>query len=295
MLAIVGPTATGKTEVALEVARRTGAVILSVDSMQVYRGMDVGTAKPSLAERAEIPHEMIDVVDPAIDFTVPAFQTMAIERIDALNTPVIVVGGSGLHFRSIVDPMSFAPRDDQIRRELEDLDIEAAVARLVGLDPSASDHVDLNNPRRVLRALEIAMITGIGPSERANQPEAIALRAYVPVRQFVGIGMDRGDGLSDRIDYRVDEMFASGLISETERLAGRMGRNASKALGYAEIIEARNTGQSTSDAIKAVKRNTLALARRQRTWFRRDPRIEWVAPDIDTPSAVTYCLERWNL
>lgn len=280
---------------ALEVARQIGAVILSVDSMQVYRGMDIGTAKPTIEERAEIPHEMIDVVDPGVDFTVPAFQAMALERISAVDAPIIVVGGSGLHFRSIVDPMSFAPRDDQVRGSLEDLDQEAAVAQLLEFDRLAGDHVDLSNPRRVLRALEIATITGVAPSERADRPEAIALRDYVPVRPFVGIGIDRGDDLTDRIDVRVDEMFASGLVSETERLADRMGRNASKALGYAEIIEARATGQPISEVIDTVKRHTLALARRQRTWFRRDPRIEWMSPDIDLPSAVTYCLERWNL
>ena len=295
MLAIVGPTAAGKTQVALEVARRTNAVILSVDSMQVYRGMDVGTAKPTPAERAEIPHEMIDVVDPSVDFTVPAFQAMAVERIDARRAPVIVVGGSGLHFRSVVDPMTFAPRDDQVRHELEELESEAAVSQLLGIDPGAGEHVDLSNPRRVLRALEVALLTGAGPTERSNRAEAIAVREYVPARPFVGVGIDPGDLLSDRIDARVDEMFASGLVAETDRLVGRMGRNASKALGYAEILACRDAGLPARDAIAAVKRNTLALARRQRTWFRRDPRIEWLAPDIDMASAVAYCLERWNL
>jgi tRNA dimethylallyltransferase len=281
--------------VAHEVARQTGAVIVSVDSMQVYRGMDIGTGKPTLAERAEIPHEMIDVVDPAIDFTVPAFQSMAIEAMDALNVPVIVVGGSGLHFRSVVDPMTFAPRDDQIRRELEGIEPGEAVARLLGLDPVAADHVDMGNPRRVIRALEIVEITGEGPTERANRPEVVAIRDYVPARPFVGVGIDPDERLSDRIDTRVDEMISAGLAEETARLSAQMGRNASKALGYAEFIEARISGRALVDTIDAIKRNTLAFARRQRTWFRRDPRIEWLAPDIDTPSAVAYCLERWNL
>ena len=277
------------------VARRTGAVILSVDSMQVYRGMDIGTAKPSPADRAEIPHEMIDVVDPDVDFTVPAFQSRAIERLQATHAPVVIVGGSGLHFRSVVDPMTFAPRDDVVRSELEALEPTDAVRRLVAVDPDAGDHIDLDNPRRVLRALEIAEITGLGPSERARSPEAVAVRDYVPARPFVGIGIDPGHTLASRIDSRVDQMIAEGLIEETEELADRMGRNAAKALGYAEILRARAAGHPGSSAIADIKRNTLAFARRQRTWFTRDPRIDWMPPDIDTASAITYCLERWQL
>ncbi len=294
MLAIVGPTASGKSELAMEIARRVGAIIVSVDSMQAYRGMDIGTAKPSLAERSEITHEMIDVADPETDLSVHHFQEMARERIDAHDRPVIVVGGSGLHFRSVVDPMTFAPSDPGVRAELDELELSQAVARLIAIDPEAGAHIDLMNPRRVVRALEIAELTGLGPSERAATPEAAAIRHYHAERAFVGIGVDAGDALAERIERRVAYMMDVGLMAEVEAIAPRLGRNASLAVGYSELLDVLAGRAELSDAVEAIGANTLALARRQRTWFRRDPRIDWLRPDVDIDSAAAYCLERWQ-
>jgi tRNA dimethylallyltransferase len=294
LLAIVGPTAAGKSALAMEVARRVGAVIVSVDSMQAYRGMDIGTAKPTVDERAEIPHEMIDIAEPDVDLTVQSFQQLATERVEAHDRPLIVVGGSGLHFRAIVDPLTFAPNDPRIRAEIDALEPREAVARLLEIDPAAAGQVDLKNPRRVTRALEIAELTGVGPTERSEMPEAVAIREYRPKRPFLGIGLDPGDDLVDRIDRRVDEMMAVGLLDEVASLAPRLGRNASRAVGYSELLDVIAGTVPLSPAVAAIRSNTVSLARRQRTWFRRDPRINWLEPDIDIESAVAYCLERWQ-
>ncbi len=278
----------------MEVARRTGAVIFSVDSMQAYRGMDIGTAKPSIAERAEIPHELIDIAEPEDDLTVEAFQRIAVERLDAHDRPIVVVGGSGLHFRSIVDPLTFAPHDPDVRAALTELDAGEAVDRLLAADPDASEHIDLMNPRRVVRALEVFELTGLVPSERATTPEAVAVREYRPLRPFVGIGVDPGDGIGARVEARVGAMVEAGFMEEVAGLAGRLGRNASLAVGYAELLEVVEGRATFDEAVEAIVANTVKLARRQRTWFRRDPRITWLPADVDTDAAVAYCLERWR-
>lgn len=278
----------------MEVARRLEAVIFSVDSMQAYRGMDIGTAKPSVAERAEVPHELIDIAEPEVDLSVEAFQRVGVERIDTVDRPVVIVGGSGLHFRSLVDPLVFAPHDPAVRASLDALDAGVAVDRLLEADPDAAAHVDLENPRRVIRALEIVELTGLGPSKRAAQPEAVAVREYRPIRDFIGVGVDPGDDLGALIDARVDAMLGAGLYEEVAGLADRLGRNASRAVGYAELLEVID-GRSTLDrAVAAIKANSMKLARRQRTWFRRDPRVTWLPAGIDSEAAVAYCLERWR-
>ncbi len=278
----------------MEIARRVGAVIFSVDSMQAYRGMDIGTAKPSIAERAEIPHELIDIADPDTDLSVEVFQRIAVERIEAHDRPIMVVGGSGLHFRSIVDPLTFAPHDPDVRAALSELELDEAVERLLEVDPDAGDHIDLMNPRRVIRALEVVELTGMGPSDRARTPEAIAIREYRSLRPFLGVGVDPGDRIGARIDARVDAMIEAGLFEEVTGLAGRLGRNASQAVGYAELLDVIDGRSTLEHGVEAIKGNTLKLARRQRTWFRRDPRISWLPGDIDLDAAVAYCLDRWR-
>ena len=278
----------------MEIARRVGAVIFSVDSMQAYRGMDIGTAKPSIADRVEIPHELIDIADPDTDLSVEVFQRTAVERIEAHDRPIMVVGGSGLHFRSIVDPLTFAPHDPEVRTALSELELDEAVERLLQADPDAGAHVDLMNLRRVIRALEVVELTGMGPSERARTPEAVAVREYRPLRPFIGIGVDPGDGIVARIDARVHAMIEAGLTEEVEGLAGRLGRNASQAVGYAELLQVIDGSATLEHGVDAIKSNTLKLARRQRTWFRRDPRITWLPGDIDVDAAVAYCLDRWR-
>ncbi len=279
-LAIVGPTASGKSELALQVARRWGAEILSVDSVQVYREMDIGTAKPSEAERAEIRHYMIDVVPPEVDYSVADFQKearIALEEVLARRTPLVVVGGSGLYFRALVDPLDFPPIDLRIREEVGRLDEAEAAAELLEADPKAGDHVDLSNPRRVRRALEVVRIGSGTPSERASGINAAKVRDYRPVRPFLALGTDPGRAIRSRIESRFDMMMKAGLLEEVTRLANRLGRNASMAVGYRQLLPVvhgkAKPAEGREDTIKA----TIALARRQRTYFGRDPRIRWLS------------------
>lgn len=275
-------------------ARRSGAAIVSVDSMQVYRGMDVGTAKPTPAERLEIPHGMIDVAEPSQDYTVAQFQAEARRFIRSADRPVVIVGGSGLHFRSVVDPLTFPDHDPEIRAELEALGHDRLVERLVELDPTAGESIDLDNPRRVVRALEIALVTGETPTDRRSSEEYAAVRSYRSLISFVGVGIDPGESIEDRIRRRTRQMISSGLVEEVGGLAGSLGRNAAQAVGYKEILPVVQGSVSVESATEEIDRATLALVKRQRTFFRRDPRIEWLAPDTPIEAAVAYCLDVWR-
>ncbi len=282
----MGPTASGKSAVAEAVARRLGAAIVSVDSMQVYRGMDIGTAKPGVAARREFDYRMIDLCDPEEDFTVAAFQRAGREALEELaGRPVVVVGGSGLHFRSLVDPLRFEPRDPMLAASLEHVDAEALVAELLAADPAAPEHVDVANPRRVARAVEILRLTGRGPSSRAATREAIAVRRYQPEVPFVGFGIDPGDELRGRVTRRLEVMMAAGLLDEVASLAGRLSRTASQAVGYKELLPVVAGERSEDEGVAAAMAATLALAKRQRTFFGRDPRLRWLAWQ-DDPDAV---------
>ncbi len=269
---------------ALEIAERIGGEIVSVDSMQVYRGMDIGTAKASRAMRAEVQHHLLDLVDPEEDFPVARFQRMgraSLDDIERRQRVPVICGGSGLHFRSLVDPLVFPPSDSAIRAELEALDHAAARNRLEAIDPAVAAHVDLANPRRVVRALEIAEITGLTPSQRAATEEATAVRDYRPRRHFVAVGLDPGEELPGRVEARFDAMLDRGLLDEVAGLRHRLGRLAGQAVGYKELLPVV-AGEKTLDQGRAAAiRATLALAKRQRTFFRRDPRIRWITWNRD--------------
>lgn len=267
----------------MRIAGRLDAEIVSVDSMQVYRGMDVGTAKPSFADREAVTHHMLDLVEPEDEYSVAAFQRRGREAIDDIRSrgrSVLVVGGSGLHFRALVDPLEFPGFDPAVRAEVERLGVDAARAELVGADPGAANHVDLENPRRVARAVEILRIGEGSPSERAARPAAVAVRAYRPHIPFVGVRLDPGDGLATRARRRIDRMLKAGLVDEVERLAPRLGRTASAAVGYKEIIPVVEGRLTLSHGAADVLTATLALSRRQRTFFGKDPRlvpVPWVS------------------
>lgn len=265
---------------AIEIASRIGAEVISVDSMQVYRGMDIGTAKPTIIERRGIPHHMIDVVDPEEEFSVAQFRSMGREVIDDANVPLIITGGSGLHFRSLVDPMSFAPTDADLRFELEGQPLESLAEELEGVDPDARRHVDMANKRRVARAVEIVRMTGETPSMRAASAEAEALKKYVPQVKFTAVGVDPGELIDDRIEHRLGEMRSGGLVEEVRELRRRMSRTARSAVGYSEMLHYLEGEQTLEEVFDAIGRNTRRLARKQRTWFQRDPRIRWI-PWID--------------
>ena len=265
-------------------ARRSGGEIVSVDSMQVYRGMDIGTAKPSSADQAEIRHHMIDLVDPDEDYAVAEFQRTgraAIAAIAARERPVVIVGGSGLYFRSLVDPLRFPPSDPAVRTAVQGMSLSDAVAQLLEVDPGAGNHVDLANPRRVRRALEIVRLEGGTPTERAADPLFERVRNYRPEVPFAAIGVDPGDALGDRVERRIDLMLREGLVEEVSGLADRLGRTASSAVGYRQLLPVVAGTCSVTEGREATVRATMALARKQRTYFGRDPRIRWLAWDPD--------------
>jgi tRNA dimethylallyltransferase len=253
-----------------------GAAVLSVDSMQVYRGMDVGTAKPSLVERRGIVHHMIDVAGPGEDFSVADFARLGREVIGLSKMPIVITGGSGLHFRSLVDPMSFAPTDPFLRVELESREPDDLVGQLVGADPDANLHLDLANQRRVVRALEVLLLTGETPSARAATAEAEDLRRYRSSIAFTALGIDAGDALGGRVSRRLEQMREDGFVDEVGRMWDLMGRNARTAVGYREIRRHLEGETSLEEAFSDARRATLRLARQQRTWFQRDPRIRWI-------------------
>ena len=260
-------------------ARRWGAEILSVDSMQVYREMDIGTAKASAAEQAEIPHHMIDLIRPELDYTVVDFQETgrrAMDDVLSRRVPLVVAGGSGLYFRALVDPLEFPPFDPEVRAEVDLLEDEDVLAELLAADPSAGGYVELANLRRVRRAVEVLRLGAGIPSERAARPAAEQVRSYVSEVPFAAVGVEPGDGLADRIRSRIDRMIDAGLLDEVATLMNRLGRNASLAVGYRQMIPVVrgeiDLEQGRADTIKA----TVALARRQRTYFGRDPRIRWL-------------------
>ncbi len=291
--AILGPTASGKSEIGLALAVQHGGSIVSVDSMQVYRGMDIGTAKPTPEERVDVPHYMVDLVEPEDEFTVADFQAAGrcVLHGNVAAGPFWIVGGSGLHFRALVDPMDFPPTDPEVRAGLSGLEHAELTAKLVGVDPDAASHVDLANPRRVVRALEIHELTGDTPSTRATRPEAAALREYRAMVEVRAVGFDPGEALPSRVEERCDRMLAAGLLEEVAVLAGRLGPTARQAVGYKELLPVVAGEIDVDEGRARVVAATLALAKRQRTFFRRDPRIRWLPWSDDPGSRVEQATE----
>jgi len=273
------------------VALRLDAEIVSVDSMQVYRGMNVGTAKPTVIERRGVPHYMIDVAEPEEEFSAARFRLLGREAMSSVDKPVIITGGSGLHFRALVDPMSFAPTDEDLRAALDAMPLEGLVSELVAADPEASRHVDMANKRRVVRALEIFRLTGETPGGRADSAEAEELRNYVPEVPFQAVGVDPGAALEDRIGRRLEDMRRGGLVEEVTGLRDRLGRTAASAVGYREILDHLGGKTGLDHAFTQIGQNTRKLARRQRTWFHRDPRIRWIPWEEDEQARVDRVTE----
>jgi tRNA dimethylallyltransferase len=279
-LALVGPTASGKSEAAEALTGRLGAEIVSVDSMLVYRGMDVGTAKATPAERARIPHHLVDVVEPEEPFSVARYQRLAravVEGIDARGHRVLLVGGSGLYFRAIVDELEFPATDpgarDELRAEAEALGPDRMHERLAELDPAAAARIEPTNVRRTVRALEVAAVTGRPFSSYAARWERYPDEGV----RAAGIDVPR-DVLARRIEARVRAMVDTGLLDEVRALLDRglFGwLTASRAIGYAEFARYLRGEITLAEASAETVRRTRELARRQMVWFRRDPRIRW--------------------
>jgi tRNA dimethylallyltransferase len=294
LIVICGATATGKSDLAVQLAKEIGAEIINADSMQLYRGMDIGTAKASIEERQGIPHHMMDLLDVTEDANVAWYQENAravIADIHARGKDAIIVGGTGLYIKAILDELNFPDTDPVVRAELELEFATKGIAplRLEKLDPAAALAIDKANSRRVIRALEVIKITG--KPFTANLPREESSR-YPHAKQF-GLVMDR-DTLSERISVRVERMWEKGLVQEAEKLlvAGIMrGTTAQRALGYAQVIAQIEGKVSQEEAQEETKRATRQYARRQETWFSRDERITWISP---TQNALERILESIN-
>ena len=281
-VAIVGSTASGKSAVAMEVARRLGDVeLVSIDSMQVYRGMDIGTAKPTATERAEIAHHLLDLVEPTDDFTVAEFRDAyaeALAGIEERGHRALLVGGTGLYHRVVIDDFDLPGQWPDVRSELEaDDDTVALFERLRSLDPAAAAKMEPTNRRRIIRALEVTLGSG-----RAFSSFGPGVDDY-PATEVAQIGLRwPREILTDRIARRVRQMIDDGLVDEVRAVAETgFSRTAAQALGYKEILEVLDGRMSEDEAIATIITRTRQFAVRQERWFRRDPRVRWIGVEHD--------------
>lgn len=287
LIVIAGPTASGKSDVALALASRLGGEIVSVDSMQVYRGMGIGTAKPSASEQERVAHHLIDVADVTEGFDAAQFAARAREavgKIQKRGRVAILCGGTGLYFRALFHGVGAGPKaDPKLRAQLEGTPIEELLAELKERDRETWERIDKKNPRRVVRAVEVIRQTGRSFSEqRADWSASLPEKAF---------GVRRGMAdLRERIDRRVEAMFEHGLVDETRRLLGRgLDRNptAMQALGYRQVVEHLRGERSLEETIELVKVRTRQFAKRQMTWFRNQMPLQWIDANVeDTGTAI---------
>jgi len=298
-VALVGTTASGKSALAQAVALSRGDVeLVSADAMSVYRGMDLGTAKPTAAERAAVPHHLLDLVDPGEEFSVSAFQVAAGQALGTIagrGRRALVVGGTGLYLRSLTDDLHLPGRYPEVAARLE---AEAAAPgglevlgrRLAALDPVAAGRIEPGNRRRLVRALEVTLGSG-----RPSSSFGPGLEAYPPSR-LVLVGLRYDPVATDRrIEARFGRWMAEGLLDEVRALAaapGGLSRTARQAVGYRELLAHVEEGAPLAACVDEAVRRTRALARRQWAWFRRDPRIAWVEPGPEAEAALVEALER---
>ena len=278
LLCLAGPTAVGKSAVALLLAERIGGEIVSVDSMQVYRGLDLGTAKPTSVERARVPHHLIDVAEPGEPFDAAQFvrhARLAVAQIQARGRVPILCGGTGLYFRAFLEGLGAAPPPDpSIRAELETTPLPDLLRELAARDPVTFAKIDRQNPRRVIRALEVIRLTG-----RPFSAQRAAWSSTPPTGNFFALSRALPD-LHARLDARVEEMFRRGLVAETEQLLARgLAHNltALQAIGYRQVVEHLRGERALADTIALVKQRTRQFAKRQMTWFRRQSALTWLA------------------
>ena len=281
---ICGATATGKSELAVALAKEINAEVVNADSMQVYKGMDIGTAKLTITQRDGVMHHLIDVLDISEEANVSWYQQLARDKIDeliSLGKSVVVVGGTGLYIKAILDDLNFPDTDPQVRDKIteqaDQLGNEIMHGKLAKLDPAAALAIPKENIRRVIRALEVIELTG--KPFTANLPRQESSK-YPKSKQF-GLVLDRNN-LDEKIDQRVEDMWAKGFAREVSLLMTQgleQATTAKKALGYSQIMSYLNGECDEDFAKQETKRVTRAYARRQETWFSRDDRIKWLAPD----------------
>jgi tRNA dimethylallyltransferase len=286
LIVICGATATGKSDLAVELARKIGGQIVNADSMQLYKGMNIGTAKLNISERNGIDHHLLDLLDVTTDATVAWYQEIARAKVDELlaaGIPTIIVGGTGFYIKAILDDLNFPDTDPDVRAKLveeaEKIGGDALHQRLAILDPAAAVAIPKENVRRVIRALEVIEITG--KPFTANLPREDSTK-YPQAKQF-GLVMNR-EKLGERVDARVERMWEAGLVAEVESLiaAGLLeGKTARAALGYAQLIAFKAGSITEEQAKEETKRATRQYVRRQETWFSRDQRITWLREDSD--------------
>jgi tRNA dimethylallyltransferase len=284
LIIVCGATATGKSDLAVSLAKEINAEVVNADSMQVYKGMDIGTAKLTSEERGGIAHHLIDVLDIKDEANVAWYQQIAREKIDQIlstGKSVVVVGGTGLYIKAILDDLNFPDTDPAVRQKITDeaekLGNDVTHERLAKLDPAAALAIPKENIRRVIRALEVIELTG--KPFTANLPRQESSK-YPDAKQF-GLVLDRGN-LDEKIDKRVEDMWAKGFAREVSTLMTKgleQSGTAKKALGYMQIMNYLNGESDEAFAKEETKRVTRAYARRQETWFSRDERIKWLAPE----------------
>jgi tRNA dimethylallyltransferase len=289
VIAVVGPTAAGKSALSLALAHELGGEVVNADSMQLYRGMDIGTAKLTVAERDGVPHHVLDVWEVTEPASVAEYQRLArtaVVEIAARGRIPLLVGGSGLYIRAVLEEFDFPGTSPAIRARLEDemsaSGAEVLYARLQRLDPAAAERILPSNGRRIVRALEVIELTGA--------PFTAALPAPTPYYESVQIGVDRETGaLAQRIADRVELMWSAGLLAEVRGLPHlREGRTASRALGYQQALAQIDGTMTEAQAKEETVRGTRRFVRRQRSWFRRDQRITWL--DGESPTLVADAL-----
>ena len=285
VIAIVGPTAVGKTALSLEIAEKFSAEIINADAMQIYKGMDIGTAKLPLSQRRGIFHHQIDVLDPSEEANVSQYQKQSREIINDLlskNVQPLLVGGSGLYVNSVLEDLEFPGTNLEVRAKYEEIldekGVEALFQMLKEIDPKAAENILPNNARKIVRALEVNEITGKAFNAKLPEPSPI----FSDVR--IALDMPR-DLLDQRIIDRVNQMFEDGFVDEVKRLENnlRLGKTAFRALGYSQVLSLLSGEISEDEAITLTINATKKFARRQLSWFRRDPLIHWLdatSPDL---------------
>jgi tRNA dimethylallyltransferase len=292
VVAVVGPTAAGKSALSVALGHALDGEVVNADSMQLYRGMDIGTAKLTEAEREDVPHHLLDIWDVTEPASVAEYQRLARAAIDGIlarGRVPLLVGGSGLYVRAALEEFEFPGTDPGLRERLEAelarLGPVPLHARLRSVDPVAADRILPSNGRRIVRALEVVELTGAPFTAELPQPK--------PVYDAVQIGVDRAPAeLDERVALRVARMWAAGLVGEVRRLAGqglREGRTASRALGYQQVLRFLDGSCTEEEAYAETVRATRRFVRRQRSWFRRDPRVRWL--DAARPELVPAALE----